>query len=62
MTRPTASEEESSMRRFVTKLSVRSPMPCSVCPGILKKTGTLQSIRPKAPQKYFMTKSSMTPW
>ena len=61
ITRPKASELDKSNLRFVTKLSVRSPMVWAVAPGILKNTGTLQRTRPRAPQIYLMTKSSIIP-
>lgn len=62
MMRPKASEAESSIRLLVTNVSVLSPMFTATWPGNLTKTGTEQSIRPRAPQKYLMTKSSMKPW
>ncbi len=62
MMRPKASEADMSRRRLVTKLSDRSPMLMTSWPGSLINTGTLQSSRPRAPQKYLMTKSCMMPW
>jgi hypothetical protein len=61
MMRPNASDAERSILRLVTKLSVRSPMFIATWPGSLIKTGKLQSIKPSAPQKYLITKSSMKP-
>lgn len=42
-------------------LSVRSAIVCVIWPGMRKKTGMLHKIKPRAPQKYLMTKSSMNP-